>query len=114
MCSSMSPPQPVGGSMPKVVITMPAYRAAETLEKTVSDIPAGVADEMIVVDDASPDDTVERARSLGLRVVVHKENRGYGGNQKTCYSDALREGADIVVLLHPDYQYDPNAVPLLI
>jgi len=100
--------------MSKVVITMPAYRAAETLEKTVSDIPAGVADELILVDDASPDETVARARSLGLRVVVHKENRGYGGNQKTCYREALNQGADIVVLLHPDYQYDPKAVPLLI
>jgi 2-polyprenyl-3-methyl-5-hydroxy-6-metoxy-1,4-benzoquinol methylase len=98
----------------KVVITMPAYRAEGTLEKTVAEIPAGVADLVILVDDASPDNTAELARDLGIRVYVHAENRGYGGNQKTCYSRALEEGADIVVLLHPDYQYDPKAVPLLI
>lgn len=100
--------------MPKTVITMPAYRAVKTLERTVAAIPAGVADELILVDDASADGTVELARSLGLRVHVHAVNLGYGGNQKTCYVQALREGADIVVLLHPDYQYDPKAVPLLI
>jgi 2-polyprenyl-3-methyl-5-hydroxy-6-metoxy-1,4-benzoquinol methylase len=100
--------------MPKVVITMPAYRAEHTLEKTIADIPEGVADQLILVDDASPDDTVRVARELGIQVFVHKENRGYGGNQKTCYTEALREGADIVVMLHPDYQYDPKAVPLLI
>jgi 2-polyprenyl-3-methyl-5-hydroxy-6-metoxy-1,4-benzoquinol methylase len=98
----------------KVIITMPAYRAADTLRKTVQDIPAGVADELILVDDASPDDTVKVARSLGITVHVHPENRGYGGNQKTCYTEALRDEADIVVLLHPDYQYDPKTVPLLI
>src|SRR6266571_8036852 len=100
--------------MPRVVITLPAYRAEHTLEKTISDIPAGVADELILVDDASPDGTVRVARELGIRVHVHHENRGYGGNQKTCYSEALRSGADVVVMLHPDYQYDPKAVPLLI
>jgi 2-polyprenyl-3-methyl-5-hydroxy-6-metoxy-1,4-benzoquinol methylase len=100
--------------VPKVIITMPAYRAEGTLEKTVADIPEGVADELILVDDASPDATVERARALGLQVHVHPVNRGYGGNQKTCYTEALRSGADVVVLLHPDYQYDPKAVPLLI
>jgi glycosyltransferase involved in cell wall biosynthesis len=104
----------VGRSMSKVVITMPAYRAEDTLEKTVADIPAGVADLLILVDDASPDNTAELARDLGIRVYVHAENRGYGGNQTTCYSRALEEGADVVVLLHPDYQYDPKAVPLLI
>jgi 2-polyprenyl-3-methyl-5-hydroxy-6-metoxy-1,4-benzoquinol methylase len=100
--------------MPKVVITMPAYRAEHTLEKTIADIPEGVADQLILVDDASPDDTVRVARELGIQVFVHTENRGYGGNQKTCYTEALREGADVVVMLHPDYQYDPKAVPLLI
>src|ERR1051326_5794870 len=100
--------------MPRVIITMPAYRAAETLERTVADIPEGVADQLILVDDASPDDTVRLARELGINVFVHKENRGYGGNQKTCYTEALREGADVVVMLHPDYQYEPKAVPLLI
>jgi hypothetical protein len=100
--------------VPKVVIVMPAYRAVETLEKTVAAIPAGVADELLLVDDASQDGTAELARRLGLRVHIHAQNRGYGGNQKTCYRQALRDGADIVVLLHPDYQYEPEAVPLLI
>lgn len=100
--------------MPKTVITMPAFRAGLTLAKTVADIPEGVADELILVDDASPDNTVELARSLGIKVYVHPQNRGYGGNQKTCYTMALEEEADVVVLLHPDYQYEPKAVPLLI
>jgi 2-polyprenyl-3-methyl-5-hydroxy-6-metoxy-1,4-benzoquinol methylase len=100
--------------MPKVVITMPAYRAEGTLAKTVADIPPGIADQLILVDDASPDNTAELARDLGIRVYVHPQNRGYGGNQKTCYTRALQDEADIVVLLHPDYQYDPKAVPLLI
>ena len=100
--------------MTKVVITMPAYYAADTLERTVADIPAGIADELILVDDASGDETVAVARKLDITVYVHDENRGYGGNQKTCYRRALEHGADIVVMLHPDYQYDPTAVPLLI
>ena len=100
--------------MPKTVITMPAFRAGLTLAKTVADIPEGVADQLILVDDASPDNTVELARSLGIKVYVHPRNRGYGGNQKTCYTMALEEQADVVVLLHPDYQYEPKAVPLLI
>lgn len=98
----------------RVIITLPAYSAESTLERTVADIPADLADELILVDDASPDGTVVLARDLGIRVVVHSENRGYGGNQKTCYQEALEAGADIVVMLHPDYQYDPKAVPLLI
>lgn len=97
-----------------VIITLPAYSAEGTLEKTVAEIPSGIADEVILVDDASPDGTVLVARDLGIRVVVHSENRGYGGNQKTCYQEALEAGADIVVMLHPDYQYDAKAVPLLI
>ena len=100
--------------MTKVVITMPAYYAEDTLERTVADIPVGIADELILVDDASGDDTVAVARKLNITVYVHDENRGYGGNQKTCYRRALEHGADIVVMLHPDYQYDPTAVPLLI
>src|SRR5439155_22143669 len=100
--------------MPKVVITLPAYKAEGTLAKTIGDIPARAADELILVDDASPDHTVKVAREMGLHIVVHPENRGYGGNQKNCYTEALRRGADIIVLLHPDYQYDPKAVPLLI
>ena len=100
--------------MPKVVITLPAYRAARTLRQTVAAIPDGAADELILVDDASPDDTVAIAREIGIHVVVHGQNRGYGGNQKTCYATALAHGADVVVMLHPDYQYEPKAVPLLI
>lgn len=100
--------------MPKVVITLPAYRAAQTVAKTVADVPAELSEHMILVDDASPDDTVELARQLGLRVFVHTENRGYGANLKTCYLKALEGSADVVVVLHPDYQYDPKAVPLLI
>src|SRR5262245_5951078 len=100
--------------MPRVVITMPAFHAEATLERTVEAIPEGVADELILVDDASTDATAEVARGLGLDVHVHQANRGYGGNQKTCYTLALNANADIVVLLHPDYQYEPKAVPLLI
>lgn len=100
--------------MPRVVITMPAYRAEATVEKTVAAIPAGIADELILVDDASPDRTAEIARSLGIKVHVHPQNRGYGGNQKTCYSMAIESDADVVVMLHPDYQYEPKSVPLLI
>ena len=100
--------------MTKVVITMPAYHAEETLERTVADIPAGIADELILVDDASSDDTAELARKLNITVYVHDHNLGYGGNQKTCYRRALEHGAEVVVMLHPDYQYDPTAVPLLI
>ena len=101
-------------AQPKVVITMPAYKAEATLARTVADIPAGLADHLILVDDASPDNTAALARSLGIDVHVHPRNRGYGENQKTCYTLALHEGADVVVMLHPDYQYEPKAVPLLI
>lgn len=93
---------------------MPAYNAAKTIEKTYADIPSNVVSQVIVVDDVSQDETVEIARRLGLRVVVHVQNRGYGGNQKTCYLHALAEDADIVVMLHPDYQYDSRLVPELI
>ena len=99
---------------PKVVIALPAYRAERTLAKTVADIPARVKGELILVDDASPDNTAALARTLGIAVHVHPANRGYGGNQKTCYTLALESDADVVVLLHPDYQYEPKAVPLLI
>jgi putative flippase GtrA len=98
----------------RVVVTMPAYFAEQTLEKTYHDIPPGLADEVIVVDDASQDRTVHVARDLGLKVFVHPANRGYGGNQKTCYDQALHAGASIVVLLHPDYQYDPRTLTALI
>lgn len=87
---------------------MPAYNAALTLEKTLAEIPHGIVDDLILVDDGSKDDTVAVARRLGLFVVVHDRNRGYGGNQKTCYRTALDRGADIVIMLHPDYQYTPK------
>jgi len=94
----------------KVVVVLPAYQAAKTLERTVTEIPPGVADEILLVDDASSDETVEVARRLGLKTFVHARNLGYGGNQKTCYREALKLGADIVVMLHPDYQYSPKLV----
>ncbi|MGQ9492156.1 MAG: glycosyltransferase family 2 protein [Anaerolineae bacterium] len=98
----------------KVIVVMPAYNAAKTLERTYNDLPKEVVDKVILVDDVSQDETVEIARRLGLEVVVHIQNKGYGGNQKTCYLKALEEGADIVVMLHPDYQYDSRLVPDLI
>ncbi len=98
----------------KVIVVMPAYNAARTLERTYRDIPPHVVDQVILVDDVSQDETVEVARRLGLDVVIHIQNRGYGGNQKTCYLEALRAGADIVVMLHPDYQYDSTRIPALI
>lgn len=97
---------PKRDSNKKVIAVMPAYNAAKTLEKTVRDIPAGVIDEIILVDDGSRDETVKLAKKLGLTVVKHGMNRGYGGNQKTCYTMALSNGADVVVMIHPDYQYD--------
>ncbi len=96
----------------KVIIVMPAYNAATTLEKTVQDIPQGIADEIILVDDSSKDDTVRIAKSLGLTVIIHNINRGYGANQKTCYDEALKRGPDIVIMIHPDYQYDSSLAPL--
>ncbi len=99
---------------PKVIVIMPAYNAARTLERTYRDLPPNVVDHVILVDDVSQDETVEIARRLGLQVVVHIQNKGYGGNQKTCYVEALKAGADIVVMLHPDYQYDSRLVPDLI
>ena len=98
----------------KVVLVMPAYNAAGTLRQTWGEIPVGSVDESLLVDDASRDDTVAIARSLGIRVLEHAKNRGYGGNQKTCYREALDRGADIVVMLHPDYQYDPRLVPMML
>ena len=93
----------------KVVAVLPAYNAEKTLRQTVQEIPATV-DNCILVDDHSTDSTVELAQRLGLQVHVHEQNRGYGGNQKTCYAAALKAGADIVVMLHPDYQYSPRLV----
>ncbi len=98
----------------KVVVVMPAYNAAETLEKTYRDIPPGYVDEIILVDDNSTDNTVEISRSLGIHTIVHGQNKGYGANQKTCYTEALRKGADIVIMIHPDYQYDSRLVPYIL
>lgn len=95
----------------KVIVVLPAYNAALTLEKTLLDIPAGFVDEFILVDDASKDNTVEIAKRLGLTVVPHHENLGYGANQKTCYKLALEKGADYIVMIHPDYQYDSRLIP---
>jgi len=97
----------------KVVVVLPAYQAGKTLEHTVAEIPREVVDEVLLVDDASRDDTVKVAQRLGLRTFVHEHNLGYGGNQKTCYREALKLGADIVVMLHPDYQYSPKLVGAL-
>jgi glycosyltransferase involved in cell wall biosynthesis len=98
----------------KVVVVMPAYNAEKTLERTLDDIPRDWVDEILLVDDSSRDGTVDLARKLGLRVVVHPENRGYGGNQKTCYTEALKLGADIMIMVHPDHQYDPTVIPHLV
>jgi glycosyltransferase involved in cell wall biosynthesis len=95
----------------KIVVVLPAYRAEKTLALTYNDIPFDVVDEVILVDDRSDDRTIEEAKRLGIKnIVVHEENLGYGGNQKTCYREALRHGADIVVMLHPDYQYPPKLI----
>jgi glycosyltransferase involved in cell wall biosynthesis len=98
----------------KVIVVMPAYNAERTLERTLADIPRDWVDEIILVDDRSRDGTVGLARRLGLRVFVHDRNRGYGGNQKTCYAEALKLGGDIMVMVHPDHQYDPRVIPQLI
>jgi len=98
----------------KVVAVMPAYNAEKTLEKTYRDIPKKYVDEIIIVDDDSRDKTVDIAKQLGLPVLVHKKNLGYGGNQKTCYTEALKRKADIIVMIHPDYQYDARLTDLLI
>ncbi|HEX9117522.1 MAG TPA: glycosyltransferase family 2 protein [Anaerolineae bacterium] len=92
----------------RVVVVMPAYKAEKTLERVYNEIPFGFVDELVLVDDASPDDTAALARRLGIRTIVHPYNRGYGGNQKTCYEAALLLGADVVIMLHPDYQYTPK------
>ncbi|MEZ6052951.1 MAG: glycosyltransferase family 2 protein [Planctomycetaceae bacterium] len=98
----------------RVVAVMPAYNAARTLKKTVDDIPVGSVDEIVLVDDCSSDDTVALARDLGLTVIPHEKNLGYGGNQKTCYRTALDSGADYVVMIHPDYQYDSRVIPVAV
>jgi glycosyltransferase involved in cell wall biosynthesis len=97
----------------RVIVVLPAYNAESTLERTVAEIPRDVVDEVVLVDDASQDDTVAVGQRLGLPTLVHRSNLGYGGNQKTCYAEALARGADIVVMVHPDYQYDPRLVPAM-
>lgn len=99
---------------PRTLAVLPAYNASQTLEATLDAIPAGSVDEILLVDDASQDGTAEKAEALGLRVIRHAENRGYGGNQKTCYREALALGAERVVMIHPDDQYDPRVVPHLL
>jgi len=95
----------------KIVVVMPAYNAEKTLEQTYAEIPMDIVDEVILTDDCSKDNTVEKAKSLGIKeVLVHERNKGYGGNQKTCYNRALEIGADIVIMVHPDYQYTPKLV----
>ena len=94
----------------KIIVIMPAYNASKTLEMTYSEIPKDIVDDVILVDDASRDDTAVKARELGIHTIIHPENRGYGGNQKTCYREALSKGADVVVMLHPDYQYSPRLI----
>lgn len=98
----------------KVVVVMPAYNAAKTLRITYEAIPRDTVDQVILVDDGSRDETLDVARQLNLTAFVHTRNFGYGANQKTCYTEALREGADIVVMLHPDYQYDPTLLPQIV
>ena len=99
----------------KVVVVLPAYNAEKTLEQTLSEVPMDIVDELILVDDASKDNTFDKAKALGVHYVIkHEQNKGYGGNQKTCYTKALEIGADIVVMLHPDYQYTPKLLTAMI
>ena len=98
----------------KIVVVLPAFNAEKTLEQTYSEIPLDIVDEVILVDDKSQDKTVQKAKELGItKIFLHDENRGYGANQKTCYDEALNLGADIVVMLHPDYQYTPKLIPAM-
>ncbi len=97
----------------KVIVVLPAYKAEKTLRQTLADVPSGLVDEFLLVDDASPDQTVRVAQEIGISVIRHEKNLGYGGNQKTCYRNALERGADIIIMLHPDYQYEPKLVPAM-
>ncbi len=98
----------------KVVVIMPAYNAEKTLKQTYDEIYKDFVDEVILVDDNSQDDTKLVSKELNITTIVHKENKGYGGNQKSCYKAALKAGADIVVMLHPDYQYTPKLIPAIV
>jgi glycosyltransferase involved in cell wall biosynthesis len=104
----------IGNQNPNIIIVMPAYNAAKTLKRTYDEIPIEFRKKIILVDDCSSDNTVDIAQELGIEVICHVKNQGYGGNQKTCYSQALKEGADIVVMVHPDHQYDATVIPHLI
>ncbi len=110
----MTTPAHIQSQRPKVVVVMPAYNAAKTLRMTYADLPRDMLHSVILVDDGSSDETAQVARELGLELFLHNRNYGYGANQKTCYREALRNGADIIVMVHPDYQYDPTLLPELI
>ncbi len=110
----MNPSSTVQSSQRRVVVVMPAYNAAKTLKTTYDDLPHDTVDSIILVDDGSRDDTIYIAEQLGLSVFAHKRNLGYGANQKTCYLEALKDGASIIVMVHPDYQYDPTLLPEII
>jgi glycosyltransferase involved in cell wall biosynthesis len=98
----------------KIIVVLPAYNAALTLERTYAEIPHDIVDEVVLVDDASSDHTMEVARRLGIKhLILHENNKGYGGNQKTCYDKAIELGADIIIMLHPDYQYTPKLIPAM-
>jgi glycosyltransferase involved in cell wall biosynthesis len=107
----LNPTSPNPARKHKIIAVLPAYNAERTLAATIADIPPGSVDEVLLVDDGSKDRTVEIAREMGLTVIVHPRNRGYGGNQKTCYRYCLDNGADVVVMIHPDYQYDARVIP---
>jgi glycosyltransferase involved in cell wall biosynthesis len=107
----LGPTTPAAKRTHKIIAVLPAYNAEKTLAATIADVPPGSVDEILLVDDGSKDRTVELAREMGLTVIVHTKNRGYGGNQKTCYKYALDNGYDIVVMIHPDYQYDARVIP---
>jgi glycosyltransferase involved in cell wall biosynthesis len=109
---------PEGAALPprkhKIIAVLPAYNAERTLAATLADVPVGAVDDFLLVDDGSTDRTVQVAKEMGLKVIEHPENRGYGGNQKTCYRYALEHDADVVVMIHPDYQYDSRAIPIAV
>jgi glycosyltransferase involved in cell wall biosynthesis len=107
----LAPSSPPAPRKHKIIAVLPAYNAAKTLPATLHDIPPGSVDEILLVDDCSKDDTIAVARQMGITVIPHEKNRGYGGNQKTCYDYALKNGYDIVVMIHPDYQYDARVIP---